>query len=645
LSTKTLVLLLVGVMFFGLVVCGGGAAFWYFKFYRGATPDVGPLAGEALSLPADTAVVVGLNLKALFASATFKQIVSGDVPGAAAAQSPDEAQGVKTQVREAIEKGMKEAEDKVGIRPDRDLDRLIVAGANVGAATPEVVAFLLGRFDRPRITRALEAAAKGEKAVLTSKTVEGVPVLVMAGEGAPGAELAFLDDSTLVLGTLKGVDSVLANRARGARPLEGNVSLMGLVKGIEPASGYWLAVDQSVAGRIEKEAGGASPVPLPRTLTLAGSFDGGIALSAQMADAAAAQALVETLDQGLEMVRQQAAQNPEVQKLPGAQELLAGIKARAEGQTVRLTVPGGGAGTALGGMLAAVAIPSLLRARVSANESAAIGDIRMVISAQATFAAIGNGSYGDLTCLAEPKSCIAGYEGPPFLDAFFSATERSGYRRAFHPGPSAGVAKHHQSYAYTAVPLSSGQTGVRSFCGDASGLVCFEATGAEIVPQAGACPQSCLPLDGAPRPPAVSESAAPPPPRAPSPARTPAARRTSSPVPPPTLEAEAPPAAPEPAAPAEAVRVGGSIKEPRKLKNVAPIYPQTARQARVQGVVILECRIGTEGKVTDVKVLRGIPLLDGSATEAVRRWEYEPTLLNGVPVPVIMTVTVNFRLN
>jgi TonB family protein len=103
-------------------------------------------------------------------------------------------------------------------------------------------------------------------------------------------------------------------------------------------------------------------------------------------------------------------------------------------------------------------------------------------------------------------------------------------------------------------------------------------------------------------------------------------------------------AAREPEAP-RAVRVGGTIAEPRKLKNVSPFYSAIAKQARVQGVVILECTIGVDGRVTDVKVLRSIPLLDDAAVEAVRQWVYTPTLLNGVPVPVIMTVTVNFKLS
>jgi TonB family protein len=94
-----------------------------------------------------------------------------------------------------------------------------------------------------------------------------------------------------------------------------------------------------------------------------------------------------------------------------------------------------------------------------------------------------------------------------------------------------------------------------------------------------------------------------------------------------------------------AVRIGGTIREPRKVKDVPPRYPDIAKLAGVQGVVILECLITPEGKVANVRVLRGIPLLDEAALEAVRQWEYTPTLLDDVPVRVIMTVTVNFRLS
>jgi protein TonB len=102
-----------------------------------------------------------------------------------------------------------------------------------------------------------------------------------------------------------------------------------------------------------------------------------------------------------------------------------------------------------------------------------------------------------------------------------------------------------------------------------------------------------------------------------------------------------PPPPPPPAAP---VRVGGNIKAPQKVKHVNPVYPPIAQSARVQGVVIIEATIGPDGAVKDAKVLRSIPLLDAAALDAVRQWQFTPTLLNGVPVPVIMTVTVQFTL-
>ena len=104
---------------------------------------------------------------------------------------------------------------------------------------------------------------------------------------------------------------------------------------------------------------------------------------------------------------------------------------------------------------------------------------------------------------------------------------------------------------------------------------------------------------------------------------------------------EAPPPPPPPPAP---VRVGGNIRPPTKTRHVAPVYPPIAQSARVQGIVIIEATIGPNGKVQEAKVLRSIPLLDQSALDSVKQWEFTPTLLNGVPVPVIMTVTVQFTL-
>jgi TonB family protein len=101
---------------------------------------------------------------------------------------------------------------------------------------------------------------------------------------------------------------------------------------------------------------------------------------------------------------------------------------------------------------------------------------------------------------------------------------------------------------------------------------------------------------------------------------------------------------PGPPPPADAVRVGGNIQAPVKVRSVEPVYPQLARNAGIQGVIILELHIDREGAVSDARILRSIPLLDQAALDAVRQWRYAPTLLNGAPVPVIMTATVNFTL-
>ena len=643
-NTKTIVLALGGVVLFGLLVCGGGGLFLYFKYFQ-SIPDVGPMAGRALELPADTAVVAGFDAKGLFGSAAYKQIAAGDVPALTKTLSPEEAARSQKELREGLEKGLKEIENKIGIRLDRDLDRLVIAGTNVGAEKPDGALLAIGRFDRAKVIRAVEASTKAEGTLMTSKTVEGIDVRVFTEAGKPAMEAAFLDDSTLVVGTAGAVDAVAANHAKRVRPLETNTALLGLVKGLDPASSYWVVVGQPLITQVEKQAG-ALPVALPHSLTLSGKFEGGLDLTAEMADEAAAKSLVQMAEQGLGMVKMQAAQNPEVEKVPGAKEVLDGIKITAEAKVVKLRVPGGAGGSAaMSGAVAAMAIPSLLRARVSANESAAIGDIRTIISAEAVYSSVASGAYGDLACLQEPKGCLSGYEGPAFLDpSLAGASSKSGYRRAFHPGATASTPKTYAGYAYTATPVTQGQTGVRSFCGDASGWICFDPAGSEIQPQGGACPRTCASLSGDAPPALAPPPPPPPPPPLPRTAAAPPRPRATPRATPPPASRPAALAPPEPPAPSQPVRVGGEIREPHKLKSVNPTYPAIARQARVQGVVILECTISAQGRVADVRVLRSIPLLDQAAIEAVRQWEYEPTLLNGVPVPVIMTVTVNFKL-
>jgi protein TonB len=140
-----------------------------------------------------------------------------------------------------------------------------------------------------------------------------------------------------------------------------------------------------------------------------------------------------------------------------------------------------------------------------------------------------------------------------------------------------------------------------------------------------------------------------PPPPPPAPGPRPTAPSSGTPTPPIARPRGRSPKAGGPGAegpaPVVPVRVGGAIQEPKKIRHVAPAYPRPAVESRVQGVVVLECTISPKGKIVEIKVLRSVPPLDEAAVEAVRQWEYTPTLLDGVPVPVIMTVTVNFKLN
>jgi protein TonB len=101
-----------------------------------------------------------------------------------------------------------------------------------------------------------------------------------------------------------------------------------------------------------------------------------------------------------------------------------------------------------------------------------------------------------------------------------------------------------------------------------------------------------------------------------------------------------PPQAPRPTI----VRVGGEIKPPTRLVYVPPSYPSIAQTARIEGEVLLEATIDETGAVKNVVVRQSIPLLDRAAIEAVSKWRYSPTLLNGQPVAVIMTVGVRFSL-
>jgi protein TonB len=106
----------------------------------------------------------------------------------------------------------------------------------------------------------------------------------------------------------------------------------------------------------------------------------------------------------------------------------------------------------------------------------------------------------------------------------------------------------------------------------------------------------------------------------------------------------APPPPPPPKQVISRIRVGGNVQAANLIHQVRPVYPALAKQARIQGTVELSAIIGKDGKVQDLKLVRGHPLLVPAAIQAVRDWEYRPTLLNGEPVEVATTIDVNFTL-
>jgi protein TonB len=95
-----------------------------------------------------------------------------------------------------------------------------------------------------------------------------------------------------------------------------------------------------------------------------------------------------------------------------------------------------------------------------------------------------------------------------------------------------------------------------------------------------------------------------------------------------------------------AIPVTGKVVAPQLILRVEPTYPDSGRIARIQGLVILEAIITTDGRVDEVRVLRSpSSLLTDSAVAAVSRWRYHPATLNGLPVKVFLTVTVEFKLH
>jgi len=93
------------------------------------------------------------------------------------------------------------------------------------------------------------------------------------------------------------------------------------------------------------------------------------------------------------------------------------------------------------------------------------------------------------------------------------------------------------------------------------------------------------------------------------------------------------------------VRVSGGVQEGNLINRVTPVYPAIAKSARIQGAVVLQAEISKQGTIEHLQVISGHPMLVQNAVDAVKQWRYKPYLLNGDPVPVETTITVNFTLS
>jgi hypothetical protein len=457
-----------------LLLAGGAAAYYFLVMKAGGAA----LPAEALALPADTSMVMGLDVKKFMG--TVRKLMDGNFAGL---PLPPEAMAELPKAKGEMEKGLKELEEKTGVRLEQDVDQAVIGMQGVGGAPePKAVVLVVGRFDRAKVTAAIEKGMKEGGATPTVKDHAGAKVFT-AGDNAA----AVASERVLVFGTPALVDSTLASIAQKANTLNpGLASLVGRVRG---GSTFWLVAGEALMSAAGKQAG-PMPVSMPKSFVVSDHADAGIEVLAQMPDAQSASTAATMIKGGLEMAKAQAGDNPAIKDLKP--------EVSASGSEVRLSVkmPAGLGGAGVG-IMAAVAIPSLLRARVAANEAGTIGDIRAVISAEAAYQAYtpSRVEFGELRCLSEPKSCLPEYDGPTFLDpGITTLADKGGYKRSFFAGAAGSTPGAIQSYAYTAAPVQPGRTGVRSFCGDESGVICVNEDGSPFDASGGRCPAGCTPL-------------------------------------------------------------------------------------------------------------------------------------------------------
>lgn len=273
-----------------------------------ARAAVGPLPAVGLTLPASTRFVVGLDVKRLTASPFYKKYAEG----------------------KAKPETFRELEERTGLVPERDVDQLVMAGGKDQSGKQEGLVLVLGRFDRYKLSRAIETERKG----VTWKSHGGTTVYLFGESEAkgPGA-LAFLDDHTILMGSRSAVEGTITNRAQGRTSLRSNTALMDLLGKVKPGSTFWMVGDQSLLSQMPRtvpapgvstaEPGATPPsieLPALKSLVVTGDIDPMIAVEAvgEASDEAAAKNLADVVRGFTALAALQARQKPELKELASA---------------------------------------------------------------------------------------------------------------------------------------------------------------------------------------------------------------------------------------------------------------------------------------------------------------------------------------
>jgi hypothetical protein len=291
-----------------LVVVAGALAAVGALYLDPARAAVGPLPPQALSLPAGTRYVMGLDVKRFVASPLYARFSA-----AREANRP---------------RAFEELEARTGLNPERDVDQVYVAGSKAGApgrgGDPLVV--VVGRFDRAKVSRAIETEKRG----VTSKNVQGTTVYLFnedpSGRGSGAA--AFLDDNTLVMGDQAAVEQTVTARAKGEAPLRENAGLLALLETVKPGSTFWMVGDQTLLSNMPRSIPGmggpgtSQSVELPalKSLIVTGDLDPQVSLdlTGEAGDEAAARNLADVVRGFVALASLQANQRPELKQLASA---------------------------------------------------------------------------------------------------------------------------------------------------------------------------------------------------------------------------------------------------------------------------------------------------------------------------------------